>query len=510
MGNKYNKDELIALHQKLQELNYRYQYKKIDFYFPKTGEFSRDKYPKHMAWIAAGKEYNTRGLIGGNGSGKTLTASFEVSHHLTGQYPEDWEGRKFKKPVKCYIASINIKQLKAGIQQALFGSYTEPGTGLIPKENLTDEKGAIQVWAMAGGVIGSARIKHYTNGIFDGWSEVFMFTYEQGWESFQGYNADIQWLDEDPGYKPKIVSESLARTRGPAGQEGMYIFTGVPLAGKTPMYMTFFSNGRPVANANKEMGTYTEILNVWTDAPHLSEEWKRQQLEKLKISDPNSIVARFEGLPTAGAGRVYPFRDDQVIVPAPKITKEWRRCYGFDPGWQHAAVIWVAQDPNTLVKYIYAEYQEGLKVDAIHAAAIKARGDWIPGGMDPHGARHLNTSTGVNTLNYYTTLGLNIIPAKGEKTVIRNMILGMFEAGSLKIVDSCTGLIDDLHNLVYDENKPDKVAEKQMDHRPDAMEYALTVFELIACTPPDIISDLVAGKNKHDYTEYDNDSDTGY
>jgi len=225
---------LLNLANQLKELDYRYTYKRIDFYFPPEGEFSKDKYLKQMSWMEAGALYPVRGLFGGNGTGKTLTAGVEVVYHLTGQYPEDWRGRRFHKPIKSYISTINVKQLRAGLQLVLFGSYIDPGTGLIPKKELLNDDGEVQVWALSGATIGSARIRHYTNGIFDGWSELYCLTYKQGWESFQGFNADVMWLDEDPR-SAKLVSEAIARTRGSSGNEGLFIYTGVPLAGKDPI-----------------------------------------------------------------------------------------------------------------------------------------------------------------------------------------------------------------------------------------------------------------------------------
>jgi len=275
--------------------------------------------------------------------------------------------------------------------------------------------------------------------------------------------------------------------------------------------MTFFPDGKQVTGPRKELGLYTETLNIWSDAPHISEEWKIQQLERLKVTDPNSIAARMEGLPVAGSGRVYPFRDDQVIVPMPKIDNSWRRAYGLDPGWNANAAIWVAEDPYTNIKYIYSEYQEGQKIDEIHAAAIRARGDWIPGAIDPHGARH-RRDDGTDKITYFRSLRLNIVSANGDPTVTRSMIRGMLEVGSLKIVETCTQLIDDLHNYVYDEDNPDKVADKQSDHRPDAMAYVILKFNQIAIAPVDVISGLI-DKNSQDVYDDGNSntsSSTGY
>lgn len=506
--NEMSKEELVALAKQLDELENRYTYRKVDFYYRDTGEFSRDKYPKQMAWVAAGKEFDTRALIGANGSGKTLTVGWEVEHHLTGHYPEDWQGRKFNRPIKIWISGINIKQLRSGVQLLLFGSYTNIGTGLIPKKEIINDAGVPQVWAMAGGVIGNARVRHYTNGVADGWSEIFFLTAEQGWEAFQGFNADIMWLDEDHRER-KLVGEAMARTRGAAGQEGMFIYTGVQVGGKTALYHTFFPDGRMTAGPKPEIGAYVTLLNIWNDAPHISEKWKLEQLERLKLTDPNSIVARMDGLAAAGSGRVFPFRDDQVIVSIPKLENWMPRAYGLDPGWNATAAVWGAKDPNTGVLTIYAEYQQGQVIDSLHAIAVKSRGDWIPGSIDPHGAKHRGRD-GVDTISYFRNLGLNLVLGSGDKTTLISMTLSMFQSGTLKISEDCVGLLDDLRNLVYDDKDPNKVAEKQSDHRTDALLYLIAKFDLIALTPADTLKNLIDRKDRDTYNEYTNDDDTGY
>jgi hypothetical protein len=65
------------------------RYRAKDFWTP---------YPKQSAFFATGR-FRERGLFAGTQLGKTESAAFELACHLTGEYPIDWPGRKFDRPV---------------------------------------------------------------------------------------------------------------------------------------------------------------------------------------------------------------------------------------------------------------------------------------------------------------------------------------------------------------------------------------------------------------------------
>jgi hypothetical protein len=54
--------------------------------------------------------------------GKTQMAAYEVTAHLTGEYPTWWPGRKFDRPVSCWAAGDTRETTRDVMQQALFGS----------------------------------------------------------------------------------------------------------------------------------------------------------------------------------------------------------------------------------------------------------------------------------------------------------------------------------------------------------------------------------------------------
>lgn len=476
-----NKYLLESFNTKLASLANYQKYNKLEFMFPLVGEYRRDLYPKQMKFFAAGYSHLIRAFFGGNGTGKTCCGGTEFSYHLTGLYPADWKGRKFKHPIKAWGAARENKQLKEAMQEWLFGDLGDKGTGLIPRHCLVDEKGEVQTWAMAGtaNCIGSARIKHHTNGVFDGWSQVDFKTYAQGWQEFQGANRNLIWLDEEPD-DAKIYAECIARIRGPEGKEGSLYITLTPLLGYSTVYLAFIPNGIvPYNGIHPDNEEKFVVVVTDDDVPHLSAKIKKTMEEEWKLTDPNSLQARQKGIAAIGSGRIYPIDESFVVVPKLQIPSFWPKAYGIDPGQANFAAIWVTKDPNTGILYVYDEYKHGKVVYLIHAEAIKNRGDWISGGIDPHEAVKPR-DTGETVESYLESVGLHLTAAKGDPDALRIRIRAMFESGALKIIDNCTGLLNEIRTYRYDINDPNVPARNQEDHRCDALMYVICVFDQIA------------------------------
>ncbi len=506
--------ELRQIAEALTALEYKQKYSAIDFKYPETGTLSRHNYPKHMEFFKAGANHLIRAFIGGNGTGKTMGIGCEAVYHLTGLYPEWWEGKRYNRPIKAWFCARETKQLRDAMQEILFGNLRqgdEIGTGLIPKVCLLDDRGQMQTTAYpnGGGAIGTASIRHFTNGVFDGWSEIQFKTYAQGWQEFQGSTRDLVWLDEEPD-DSKVYAECLARTRGPKGEEGAMICTFTPLLGYSTMYLSFLPNGREPHNGehpeNKQK--YVKIV-TWNDVPHLSEEYKQSMIAEWKLSDPNSIEARINGVAAIGSGRIYPINEDFVVVEQKKMPSYWRKAYGLDPGWNNTAIIWIAEDPNTGIKYIYSEYKHGKVVYPIHVEAIKLRGEFIPGACDPHEAPKPRDD-GTSTIDYLNGLGLNLVSANGNPNALRAMILSMFESGALKIMDNCEKLLQEIRLYRYDLDDPNKPAKDQDDHLCDAMMYCIAKFDEIAISSSEVEEEMYNFKqSKSSYEQGRNDL-TGY
>jgi hypothetical protein len=98
-------------------------------------------YPKQIAFHAAGAHHRERLLMAGNQLGKTYAGGAECAYHLTGKYPEWWEGRRFDHPVRAWAGSKGSEAARDGIQRILVGEPKDRsvwGTGLIPGDDIAD------------------------------------------------------------------------------------------------------------------------------------------------------------------------------------------------------------------------------------------------------------------------------------------------------------------------------------------------------------------------------------
>jgi hypothetical protein len=66
-------------------------------------------YPTQLKFFAAGSSgAHQRLLFSGNQSGKSRACSFEVATHMSGQYPEWWTGKRFNKPIRCWVVGESV------------------------------------------------------------------------------------------------------------------------------------------------------------------------------------------------------------------------------------------------------------------------------------------------------------------------------------------------------------------------------------------------------------------
>ena len=85
----------------LREQRQRERYARIDSY---------DPYPYQLKFHKTGSEANQRLLMAANRIGKSFCGSMELSYHLTGLYPDWWEGRVFKQPIIAWLVVYQTKR----------------------------------------------------------------------------------------------------------------------------------------------------------------------------------------------------------------------------------------------------------------------------------------------------------------------------------------------------------------------------------------------------------------
>lgn len=197
-------------------------------------------YGKQRAFHAAGAHHSERLFMAGNQLGKTIAGGAECAMHLTGRYPDWWDGQVFEKPTIMWASGVTGESTRDNPQRILVGPPTNEeawGTGMIPKDALSD-------WNRAMGVpnlLDNVTVKHGGGGDVQAGESVLSFkSYEKGREKWQGPTVDCVWFDEEPPLS--IYTEGLTRTnRGQRSQFTMITFT--PLMGMSDVVSLFLLSG---------------------------------------------------------------------------------------------------------------------------------------------------------------------------------------------------------------------------------------------------------------------------
>jgi phage terminase large subunit-like protein len=383
--------------------------------------------------------------MAGNQLGKTLGGSADAAYHLTGRYPEWWTGRRFTRPITMIAGSESYELTRDGLQRLLIGppaAEEDWGTGMIPAAAIL----ATTRRAGVSNAIDSATIRHASGGA----SSLLFKAYDQGRSKWQANTVDYVLFDEEP--PEDVYLEGITRTNATGGIIRL-MFT--PLKGMS----------RVVARYLRESSPDRRVVNMTIyDAEHYTDE------ERQKIIDsypPHEREARTKGVPSLGVGAIYPVPDEDILCDPFPIPDYWPRAYAMDVGWNKTAVIWGALDRSTDVLYLYSEHYRGQAEPAIHASAVKARGAWIPGVIDP-ASRGRAQKDGEQLIEAYRLLGLDIEPANNAVEA------GLYECwtglstGRIKVFKTLANWIDEKRLYHRDENG--KVV-KEYDHLMDAFRY---------------------------------------
>ena len=318
-----------------------------------------EKYGSHLAkflenaydWqkqvVRFTKDKTVIGTISANRVGKTEIGCAIIACHLTGYYPDWYEGKVFKKPVKVIAACLNSDLNKSVLQSKLFGTSnwrmkSEVGTGMIPKELINMKSGV----SGRGDGLDRISIKHKSGG----YSELYFRAYSQGREAAQGVEADVILIDEQP--KDDFWEECLTRL---ATTNGHVICSFTPLEGRTGLVDTLLSLP-PVENAPEDKygakvkadNSWSMVRASWDDITHIPEDQK----ETLRKGYAEySRDARIYGIPIAGHGRVFPFQRGEITYDENElfVPESIPHLVGIDLG--HG----FGRDPSAAVQIAYDE-----------------------------------------------------------------------------------------------------------------------------------------------------------
>jgi phage terminase large subunit-like protein len=447
-----SKLELLAL---IEERKRRQARRKMDRYtaYPKQQEFH------HLAM-------RERLLMASNRFGKTECGAAEMAMHLTGRYPDWWQGKRFDSPIKAWAAGVTSETTRDVVQDKLIGPpdrEADWGTGYIPGDAIggTDRARGIA------NALDTVSVKHVSGG----WSSLQFKSYERGREKWQGTGLQVVWFDEEPPMD--IYTEGLTRTNETGG---IVYTTFTPLKGYSDVVALFL--GDQVTGASRGY-----VRATIDDALHLDAATKATIIASYQ---PHELEARTQGLPSMGSGLVYPVTEASIICDPIPIPAHWPQIVGIDFGWDHPfSACWLAWDREADRIYVTKEYQEREATPIIHAAAIKPAGAWIPVAW-PHDGLNAEKGSGRPLMELYRAQGLAMLSEKathpdGSNSVEAGIadILDRMQTGRFKVFSTCAKVLEERRTYHRDKGK----IVKERDDLLDAMRYGVMMLRYARTKP---------------------------
>jgi hypothetical protein len=203
---------------------------------------------------------------------------------------------------------------------------------------------------------------------------------------------------------------------------------------------------------------------TWSDVPHLSDADKERLWDSIP---PHQRDARAKGIPALGSGVIFPVSEDAYVVDPFAIPEHWPRAFALDVGWNRTAAVWGAWNRDNDTIYIFDEYYRAEAEPQVHADAIKGRGDWIPGVVDP-ASRGRNQKDGTKLIEEYTSLGLDLHPADNAVEAGLFAVYRRLASGRLKVFSHLQNWKSEAR--LYRRDEKGKIV-KERDHLMDASRY---------------------------------------
>jgi len=427
------KETLLKL---LREKSNRIHYNRIEKFFTDTGITARSKYLKHLECFKAGAEFLERVMFGANRSGKTYSAAYEWVLHATGDYPDWWEGKRYKHAVTLWAIGVDNVQVKDVIQELLLGKPGDFGSGFIPRHKLV---GKPTSKAGVAGAVQDVFVRHVSGGI----SQITFKSYQQDIKSFMGAAIDGIWFDEEP---PKdIYDECLLRV---LSTKGMILNTFTPLKGFSEVVESFLPNMIFPANHIVTLeGTSKWITRVeWDDVPHLDAETKAKILASISEREKE---ARSKGIPSLGSSAVFPVSESMILKEMPDLSR-LQKVYSICVSWDGVHVLFAAYDKKPDVLYIYDEYRGADMPPAVHKEVINRYGKW-QNGTFTFSARRSNKTDLRQMQLTYANLGLNVFPSDFSLRAGILQTYNRMSTNRLKVSANCLEWWGQLRRYAYDE-----------------------------------------------------------
>ena len=421
--------------QSLTSAERRRKFRSIDFFEP---------YPPQLKFFADGAKYQ-RLIRGGNQTGKAFCCAAELGYHLCGEYPVNWAGRKFNKPIRAWVVGPTAQLVRDGPQRQLCSRQGEYGTGTIPLTALAATGRPIMVPGGSGG-IDTLKTTHKTNNVIDGISSCTFKSFEMRSEK-TSESVDVIWVDER--CSEEIYSELLART---TATDGIVFLSYTPLKGGGELTYRFLNEYSP-----DRSDTRIEAK----DARHITPE-RRAQLEESYL--PHEREARIHGIPQLGIARVFPFQIESLMrnfSPDDDI-KSWARwCVGIDFGYDHPFAAALCAWTHDTEEFFVVDGFRMERAEALYHVkriASMCRGLRVPIAF-PHDGMVHEKGSGIALADVYRRLGAQMMGTYAQnhggsihlEPAIEEMC-GYMKRGCFTIASHMSELAEEILNYHRDED----------------------------------------------------------
>lgn len=420
-------------------------------------------YEWQRRFYAAGAKHAQRLMMAANRVGKTFSAAQEFAYHVTGRYPEWWEGRRFASPIKAWALGVTGEQIRDVIQKELLGEWDQDadqpsGEGAIPYSDIIFA--SLIRSPQTKQLVKDIQVRHVSGGI----SSISLKAYSQGQHVMMGPSIDLIWIDEEPT-DPDIYPQCLTRTAtGDGGKGGIVMMTFTPENGMTLL----------VAQFMEELKAGQYLQNVtWDDAPHLDEATKAQLLDAFPT---HQREMRTKGIPAVGSGLIYTIDDALITCDPFEIPSNWFIINGCDFGWDHPqAHVQLAIDRDADEVYVTKAWRESHRDAAQAWTAVKGWARKFPVAWPHDGLQH-EKGGGEVLKDQYEEAGFNMLHEHATWPDGGNSVeTGVWELNNrmkdrtFKVFKTCSEVLEE--KRLYHRDKNGKIV-KERDDLLSAIRYA--------------------------------------
>lgn len=401
-----------------------------------------------------------RGILAANRIGKTVSTCYETAMHLTGQYPDWWQGKRYDRPITVMVAGEGWSQVALVLQAELLGTpdiklKEQIGTGAIPRAAIVTET----IRSDGPNCIG-IEIRHVSGAK----SYLLFANYTQEVRQLQGFKLNLAVFDEQP--PDDFFSEIVTRT---ATTQGMVMCSFTPLKGLNGLVSKFW---------NREAG-YDYVRVSWDDVPEY-DPWgepfllnsTREQLQRDYL--PHERDARMQGKPVMGKGAVFQIANWPTYKTGEYNFHEMRnihRVIALDLGLVNdkTVISLMYWDPYEKTAWLHKQIivqgvEEAVPTQYInHLLRPEVFGTPIvlPADANTQG-RYTMSSTSIRELfeqyelNVYERAIMNPPDQQGRVTNHKsygiNQMRQMLEVGSLMVNENCVSFLNEAQNYFVDQN----------------------------------------------------------